>query len=344
MRLAGLSLVLLGCTTDSLAGSTVLAGATVVGVGITDVRMEDGRITAVGADLTADAVVDVSGQFIVPSVIDAHVHLAYWDVADDLPAGGLAAVVDLASPMAFLDVDTTLPMVRSGPMVTAEGGYPTRSWGANGYGLEVNSVAQAQDAVDTLIANGAGVIKAPITSGPSHQTEVLLAIVERAHTANILVVSHAVDQSEAAIAAAAGVDVLAHTPITTLGDAISDWSDRAVISSLAAFGNSPTTRDNLLALHQAGATVLYGTDMGNQRVAGVNVRELQAMRDAGLTNAEVLTAATSAPAMLFGFNDHGTIEAGKVASLLVLDDDPLLDVTALARPSQIWFNGQLVTH
>ena len=84
--------------------------------------------------------------------------------------------------------------------------------------------------------------------------------------------------------------------------------------------------------------------MGNQRVAGVNVRELQAMRDAGLTNAEVLTAATSALAMLFGFNDHGTIEAGKVASLLVLDDDPLLDVTALARPSQIWFNGQLVTH
>ena len=47
----------------------------------------------------------------------------------------------------------------------------------------------------------------------------------------------------------------------------------AVVSTLAAFGGSPAAVDNLRRLHAAGATVLYGTDLGNTRDAGPSAEE-----------------------------------------------------------------------
>jgi imidazolonepropionase-like amidohydrolase len=45
---------------------------------------------------------------------------------------------------------------------------------------------------------------------------------------------------------------------------------------------------------------------------------------------------------LFGFDRLGAIAVGKDASLLVLDDDPLVDPTALARPRAVLHRGRLV--
>ncbi len=52
--------------------------------GIADVTIADGRITAVGPDLpgdTAARVLDASGRYVVPGLVDLHVHV-YWGVAD----------------------------------------------------------------------------------------------------------------------------------------------------------------------------------------------------------------------------------------------------------------------
>src|SRR5687768_16269817 len=105
----------------------VLKGGTVVGVGLADVEIVDGVITAVGDVGAGGEVVDVSGRFLAPAFVDAHVHLAYAPRAKAMLDGGVAGVVDLASPESWLSEDLgPLRARRSGPMITADGGYPVR--------------------------------------------------------------------------------------------------------------------------------------------------------------------------------------------------------------------------
>ncbi len=330
---------------EATRGDVVLRGARLPGgADPVDVVVADGRIVAVGPGAGGDVsapVEDVTGRWLAPAFIDSHVHLAYLPRAADLAAGGVAAAVDLAAPFESIGGDTApVQVLWSGPMVTAAGGYPTQGWGRYGYGLEVTGADEAAAAVGRLVEAGAGVVKVPQTGGPSLPPDAFAAAVQAAHTRGLRVASHALGDAEAAIAAAAGADVLAHTPTEALGDAgVAAWAERAVVTSLVAFGNADVTRTNLARLKAAGATVLYGTDFGNLRTAGIVEQELRAMVDAGLTAAEVLAAGTATPAAYWGFDDLGALEEGKRASLLVVDADPLGDPLTLSRPLQVWIDG-----
>jgi imidazolonepropionase-like amidohydrolase len=86
---------------------------------------------------------------------------------------------------------------------------------------------------------------------------------------------------------------------------------------------------NLRVLHEAGATIAMGTDAGNPlTVAGPSVyTEMEAMQDAGMSPMSVIVAATRNSARAMNRErDMGTVEAGKIANLLVLAADPVADV------------------
>jgi len=323
----------------------VLVGGHVVGLGEVDVEIDGDTIVRVGAAHADDGLarVDVSGKWLAPAFIDSHVHLAYFGPVD-LPAAGIAGAVDLAAPLEYLARDHgALAVIHAGPMLTAPGGYPTRGWGVDGYGLPVGSPRAAAAAIDRLADAGARVVKLPIEHGPRLDEATMIAAVERAHARGMKVAVHALGDREAALAARIGADVLAHAPVEPLREAtIAAWSGRAVVGTLAAFGGAPTTVANLAALHEAGATVLYGTDLGNTQVAAIDPQELALLREAGLSPAEVLAAGTRAPAELWGFDRLGTIAPGKAASLLVLDADPLQDPLAITRASAVLVGGRLV--
>lgn len=322
----------------------VLRGAEIIGHGRVDLEIDDGRIIAIGAvdrSLPGD---DLSGKFIVPAVIDSHVHLAYLPVGEELLTRGVAAVVDLGAPLAWLDaplVPAALRVVASGPMITARRGYPTRDWGADGFGREVGGPNEASAAVDELADHGAKIIKLPITGPPVLDERALRAAVERAHTRGLKVVSHALADADAALAAKVGVDVLAHAPVEPLRDAtVAAWSGRAVIGTLAAFGGRTSAIDNLRRLRAAGVTVLYGTDLGNTRDAGVSVDEIELLRAAGLDGAAIVAACTTVPAQLWGLEaGPGVISVGAPASVLVLRADPRVDPSGLAAPIAVYIDG-----
>lgn len=328
-------------TAASDPGHFVLTGGTVVGRGVTDIEVEGGKIVALGAVSPNATRIDVKGRWITPAAIDSHVHLAYLPMGAELAAGGIAAAVDLAAPVGFLAEDhAPLRLIAAGPMITAVGGYPTQGWGSDGYGREVTTATEAAGAVDDLRARGAGVVKIPLDSGPTLSAEALAAAVGRAHTYGLRVATHALDDGEAAAARTAGMDVLAHTPVRPLEDAtVAAWAGGAVVSTLRAFGGSVTTRGNLAALKTAGATVLYGTDFGNTRTAGIDATEIALLSSAGLTPAEILASMTSSPAAYWGLTDLGAVEVGKAASLLVLPRDPLSDPSVLAEAEQVWLDG-----
>ena len=326
---------------DDPGAHFVIAGGTVVGVGLADVEVRDGRIVAVGTVGDAPETVDATGKWLVPAVIDSHVHLAYLPEGLAMADGGVAAAVDWAAPRPFLAQDhAPLRLVASGPMVTAVDGYPTQSWGADGYGLEVADAEAGRAAVRQLRDAGAGVIKVPITLPPVLDDATLAAVVDEAHAAGLSVGAHALSDDQAARAAAAGVDVLVHTPTERMtATTLSAWADRTVISTIRAFGSDPDAVANLSDLRERGATVLYGTDFGNSRTPGVDGDELRLLLDAGLDPQAILAATTSTPASRWGFDDLGAIEAGKAASVLVLPRDPLVDPLVLAEPERVFLDG-----
>ena len=274
-----------------------------------------------------------------PSIIDSHVHLAYWPVADRLAAAGVAAAVDLAAPTVL--TGGPLHLIASGPMLTRPGGYPLDSWGADGYGLPCADAACVTAAVAELARRGAGVIKLALDPG-GLDPALAPAAVAAAHARHLRVAVHALTDRAARVAADAGADLLAHTPVEPLAPrTIAAWRGRAVISTLAAFGGAPAAVANLRALRAAGATVLYGTDLGNQRDAGPSAAELALLGAAGLDDAAIADAMTSAPARYWGL-PLGTLAAGAEASLLALDRDPRIDATALLAPRAAWLRGRRV--
>lgn len=326
------------------ADTLLLEGGSVVGLGLADVRVSGAWILEVGdlEPLPGETVVDLAGSFLAPGFIDSHTHLLYLPNNEGLARGGIVAAVDLAAPLAAFDTDfSPLTALLAGPMVTAVMGYPTLSWGSDGYGIECADADAAEAAVDTLHDLGARVIKLPVTSGAQLDDVALAAAAARAHEYGLPVASHALSDEYAARAAAAGADILAHTPTSPLAPSTLDaWSKRAVISTLRAFGGGGAAIANLSALHAAGARVLYGTDYGNSTIAGIDGGELALLTMAGLSPAEILAAGTSAPAELWGIDELGAIAPGKQASLLVLDSDPLEDPLVLASPARVLVRGE----
>ncbi len=337
-------------------GGFVVRGGVIAGRGPVAITVRDGRVVSL-EESRVDAALpvhDFAGRFVVPGVIDSHIHLAFRFSAPELARGGVAAAVDLAAPRSFLrEPAAPLRLIRAGPMLTAARGYPTQSWGRDGYGHEVDDAAMARRAVEMLHREGARVIKVPVGDAtgegaipvppnPAHLSdETLRAIVQRAHALGMRVAAHAITDAAAARAAAVGVDVLAHTPAQRLEEAtVALWSGRAVISTLAAFAGRREPVENLRRLREAGTTVLYGTDMGYTDVAGIHPLEIERLVEAGLDGSAILRAATEAPAAFWGLDaDLGALEIGRAASFLVLEADPTVDPSALAAPVAVYLDG-----
>lgn len=97
-----------------------------------------------------------------------------------------------------------------------------------------------------------------------------------------------------------------------------------------------------LRLQAAGVILLAGTDVAADRVPGFSLHdELDLLRRAGLSPLQVLQAATLNPAKVMGRTaDYGTVEAGKVADLVLLGSDPTHGVAALHDVTAVVLRGR----
>jgi imidazolonepropionase-like amidohydrolase len=94
------------------------------------------------------------------------------------------------------------------------------------------------------------------------------------------------------------------------------------------------------ALHRAGVPIVAGTDVG---VPGHTLhRELELYVKAGLTPLEAIQTATITPARVMKLdNEVGTIEPGKRADLIVLDANPLDNISNIRRLRYVVAQGRL---
>ncbi len=101
---------------------------------------------------------------------------------------------------------------------------------------------------------------------------------------------------------------------------------------------------NLKLVHEAGIPIALSTDAGNPgTLHGLSIYdELEAMQEAGLTAKEIIPMATRNGAMAMRREkDFGTLEAGKIADLIVLDQDPSVDVKNFRSITHVMRGGLL---
>ncbi|MCW2524494.1 MAG: hypothetical protein JWO63_2829 [Frankiales bacterium] len=307
-------------------------------------------------------------HWVVPGITDAHVHLGF-DPAQPWISGsvsglatGLVGVRDLGAPMRWAALWRTghrapppgSPFVAvAGPILTAPGGYPSRSWGAGGYAEFVDSAAHARSRVQHLAADGVDVIKCAIDGGgrdwPVLEPEVLRAVVDTAHSLGLAVVAHALSAEWVARALDARVDELAHTPNERLSpELVQRIADQgvSVTSTLQTFFSSGTGRvaaDNAADLVAAGVRLRYGTDLGNAGTKpGVDPRELDRLADTGLGRLGALRAATEYSAQAAGMRQRsGRLVVGQPAALVLLPFSPLAEPGVWRTPAAVYADGRL---
>jgi len=135
-------------------------------------------------------------------------------------------------------------------------------------------------------------------------------------------------------------------------------------AEIAALENPKTPRDapqtwatgpvprSVKRLKEAGVRFALGTDMGGglsrehdptpPYLGWSSHIEMESMVKAGLTPGEVITAATRNSAQVLGLDELGTVASGKNADFLVLDANPLDDITNTRRISRVYLQGKEV--
>jgi imidazolonepropionase-like amidohydrolase len=106
----------------------------------------------------------------------------------------------------------------------------------------------------------------------------------------------------------------------------------------------PLQAANVRMLNEAGVLLLAATDVGvPMLVPGFSLHEeLVLLVGAGLTPLEALRTATLNPARVLGLADSlGTVEAGKLADLVLLEGNPLADIANTQRIRAVVGNGRL---
>lgn len=323
----------------------------------------DGRVAAVGPTASVPVPEGVrrlgsADNWVGPGLVDAHVHVAFGAAEDGL-RGGVVGVRDLGAPPALVESlrrsrAAGAPRVAfAGPLLTSPGGYPSRSWGADGFAAFVSSEAAGRDLVRGLASDGVDLVKIalePSDGLPVPSPAEVRAVVEAAHEAGLRVTAHALSAEMVLRALDAGVDELAHTPLEPLPEALVERlaaSGIPIVSTLQTFfagGDGESAALNAAALHRAGVQLVYGTDLGNAGTRpGADPRELERLAATGLGRLGALRAATTGSAALLGAGaPSGRLVAGEPAALVLLSADPLSEPGVWSAPLAVVAGGRLL--
>ncbi|HSO33775.1 MAG TPA: amidohydrolase family protein [Labilithrix sp.] len=234
-----------------------------------------------------------------------------------------------------------------------------------------NGADACRAAVRRMVKYGADVIKIAASGGVLSLADAvdtaqltpaeLSAIVDEAHRLRKRVAAHCHGDTAAKQAIAAGVDSIEHASflkpdtlalmkdkhvvlVPTLlasdhaGRKIETFPPAIQVKARAAIAaRSQMFKDAL----RAGVTIGFGTDSAVSP-HGVNAQEFGLMTGLGMTAAQALRAATSVDAELLGIaNETGSLEKGKLADIVAVPGNPLVDIKLTERVTFVMRAGKV---
>lgn len=244
----------------------------------------------------------------------------------------------------------------------------------------VSTVDEARDAVRAEAARGVDIIKIWVDDRNGQYErltpELFGAIIDEAHVQQLRVTAHIFGLQDAKDLLSAGIDAFAHgvreqdiddefvamvrerphvvlvpnlpgrgvaTDLEWLrGRVPDDQIDRLASAptgqpqTIEAFGIQAR---NLKRLYEAGMRIALGTDGNTPWGAHIEIEDMVA---AGMSPLDAITAATSGSAAYLQLDDRGSINVGKVADFIVLEGNPLDDITNTRRIRNVFLAGQRV--
>jgi imidazolonepropionase-like amidohydrolase len=244
----------------------------------------------------------------------------------------------------------------------------------------VTTDAEARKAVQELAVKKPDLVKIWVDDRNGQykklSPELYRAVIDEAHKHNLRVTAHIVTLADAKDLLRAGLDGFAHTVrdkdvddefITLIKQRpnffqIPNLPDRGVRTDLSWLSGSVPADElkklqdastdrpdaqqafgiqarNLARINREGIRIALGTD-GN--VPYAHHIEMEDMVAAGMTPAQVITAATRNAAQVLNLTDLGTVAVGKSADFLVLDANPLDNITNTRRISAVYLRGASV--
>jgi imidazolonepropionase-like amidohydrolase len=399
---------------SAAAQTTALTHATVIdGTGTAPQRditivMENGRIREMAPGLAAPpnaTVVDLTGKFVVPGIINGHGHVGPPPRDPQLRQYALYGVTTTTSM--YFDQDDVQEFkqrqkagdLKGARIMTVMYRFMSEPFKP---GSEAKTPDEGRAKVDEIVAKGTDFVKVWIDAQggryPKLTPEFTAAVMDQARKHGKIRMAHIVELADARRVVDQGVNILAHNVrdqeipddfIATLKQ-----RDVSVISTLAreealfVFGDGPgftdnpffqkgltperlallktkvrtdqandpdrprwlrmldTDKKNLKKLADAGIRFGFGTDSGGAPdryfIQGFfEHRQMELMRDAGLTPMQIIQSFSKNNAEMLGIDrEFGTLATGKAADLLVLAKNPLDDITNMRTMEAVYLGGK----
>ena len=226
----------------------------------------------------------------------------------------------------------------------------------------INGPDDARKAVRQRYKNGADLIKITATGGvlsyakdgssPQFTDEELRAIIETANDYNMTTAAHAHGAEGMKRAVEAGITTIEHgtlmteevmdlmkekgtyyVPTITAGKSVADsakirgYYPSIVVPKALAIG--PKIQETFAKAYKRGVKIAFGTDAG-VFAHGKNAKEFGYMTEVGMPPMEAIRSATSVAATVLRMEDElGAIEAGKLADIIAVDENPLENIGTL---------------
>ncbi|MEV6751661.1 amidohydrolase family protein [Streptomyces sp. NPDC051214] len=324
-------------------------------------------------------VLDAHGRWILPGLVDAHIHLNTAAEARDAVLLG-ATSARSGSTNFFQDIavrELARQAPGQAPRLRAAGVFVTPDLGDTILAdPELTPLARLRDGVrspealrrvvEVNLARGADVIKTRVNERAGlpeqdplaqvYDREQLSAVVAAARRGGKGVLCHSYSEKGCHDAVMAGIRSLEHgafvgertlhemrrrgtyfTPTLTSIAGLAESSDPV----LAERGRQylPVLKRAVLAAHELGVPLAAGTDSSGGKIKPIG-REVELMRAAGLSALDAIRTATTGAAELLGVErTAGRLARGFAGDVLLVDGDPLADVTVLKKPVRVVRSG-----
>lgn len=212
--------------------------------------------------------------------------------------------------------------------------------------VQINGAEEARRAVRQAVYDGADCIKVIANSGSLRLSpEEMKVIVEEAKRANLPVAVHATDGDGPSMTAAeAGVSSIEHA--YTVSETVLDLMAQKNIYLVPTDASGVARyQDRIKRALKAGVKIAIGSDIyyevpGKTR-GQVSAGMYKTYVASGMTNIEILRAATLNPADLIGNSSIGALEVGRFADIIAVRGNPITDISVLEEVVFVMKDGKI---